>query len=139
MSKSGLKTAVGRLRHCLARSELSALSDGKLLGLFVSNRDEGAFAELVARLGPAVFAACRRTIGDHHAAEDAFQAVFLVLARKAHTIHPREAVGGWVYGVARRAALEAFAMRRRRERESPVATLPDRPVDDRERPGPDVL
>src|SRR5438067_3754345 len=104
MANAGIAATVGRVRRAVARAEAAALTDGQLLSRFVADRDEVAFAELVARLGPAVFAACRRLLGDHHAAEDAFQAAFVVLARKAHTVRPREAVAGWVYGVARKAA-----------------------------------
>ncbi len=100
-------------------------SDGALVRRFADERCEEAFAELVRRFGPAVFGVCRRTLGDHHLAEDAFQAVFVVLARKADTIRPPGAVGGWLYGVARKAAVEAGAMRRRKNRESLPGSLPD--------------
>jgi RNA polymerase sigma factor (sigma-70 family) len=82
----------------------------------------------VRRYGPAVFGVCRRALGDHHLAEDAFQAVFAVLARKADTIRPPGAVGGWLYGVARKAAVEAVAMRRRKAREALPGDLPDTPT-----------
>jgi RNA polymerase sigma factor (sigma-70 family) len=140
MSNAGIRAAVGRARRAAARAEAAALTDGQLLTRFVTDRDEAAFAELVARLGPAVFAACRRVLGDHHAAEDAFQAVFVVLAKKAHSVRPREAVAGWVYGVARKAALEALSVRRRRDRETLVAAVPDSPALPAEGPPePDVL
>lgn len=117
-------SALGRFVHRLA---VAGDSDGELVGRFVGARSEAAFAELVRRYGPAVFGVCRRALGDHHLAEDAFQAVFVVLARKAHTIRPPGAVGGWLYGVARKAAAEAAAMRRRKNRESLPGTLPDQP------------
>jgi RNA polymerase sigma factor (sigma-70 family) len=90
---------------------------------------ERAFAELVARYGPTVLAACRRVLADAHDAEDAFQAVFLVLARKAGTIRPPGAVGGWLYGVAVRTARKAktaAARRRRREMIATARTEPNR-------------
>src|SRR5262245_11712431 len=127
MSIGKLEAFVGRIRHEAGRAETRALTDGQLLTRFLTDRDQAAFAELVARLGPAVFAVCRRVLGDHHAAEDAFQAVFVVLARKAHAVRPPEAVAGWVHGVARKAALEAAALRRRRCRETLVAAVPDSP------------
>ena len=80
----------------------SGLTDGRLLTRFVSEHDEAAFAELVSRLGRSCSPPAAH--GDRHAAEDAFQVTF-VLARKAETIRPLEAVGGWVYRVARKAAL----------------------------------
>jgi RNA polymerase sigma factor (sigma-70 family) len=140
MPNARIGAVVGGICRAAARAEAAALTDGQLLTRFITDRDEVAFAELVARLGPTVFAVCRRVLGDHHAAEDTFQAVFVVLARKAHTVRPREAVAGWVHGVARKAALEAFAVRRRRHREMLVAVVPDAPAPPAEDPPePDVL
>src|SRR5436305_7645847 len=95
--------------------------DGELLGRFVERRDERALAELVERHGPMVWGVCRRLLG-HHDAEDAFQVTFIVLARKAGSVKPREMVGNWLYGVARQAALQARTARRR---EVQVAQMPD--------------
>jgi RNA polymerase sigma factor (sigma-70 family) len=101
-------------------------SDGRLLGDFLTSRDEAAFAELVARFGPMVFAVCRRLTGHHQDAEDAFQAAFVVLARKAGSIWPREAIGNWLYGVAVRVAREARVVSAKRHaREVPRARLPE--------------
>jgi RNA polymerase sigma factor (sigma-70 family) len=112
-------------RQFLGRLAAREETDGALVRQFVEVRSESAFAELVRRHGPRVFGVCVRALGDHHLAEDAFQASFVVLARKAHTIHPPEAVGAWLFGVARRAAAEAVTMRRKcREQSSGV--LPDR-------------
>jgi RNA polymerase sigma factor (sigma-70 family) len=117
-----------RLRPRLARLAQPPTSDADLLRRFVSGRDEDAFAELVRRHGPAVLAVCRRITGDPHDADDAFQAAFLVLARKADRVRPGEPLAGWLYGVAVRAARAALARRcRRRSRERPVAGLPDVP------------
>jgi RNA polymerase sigma factor (sigma-70 family) len=101
------------------------LSDGQLLGRFVAGRDEAAFAALVRRHGAMVLGVCRRVLGDFHDAEDAFQATFLVLARKAGAVVKREALGCWLYQVAYHTALEAGAARaRRRGRERGMKDMP---------------
>jgi hypothetical protein len=84
------------LRH-LAGAE--AASDRDLLGQFAATREGTAFAELVRRHGPVVLAACRRGVGHHHGADDAFQAIFLVLARRAGAIQRPELLGNWLYRV----------------------------------------
>jgi RNA polymerase sigma factor (sigma-70 family) len=100
-------------------------TDGQLLARFVASRDEASFATLVRRHGPMVLGVCRRLLGDFHEAEDAFQATFLVLARKAAAIVKRESVGCWLYGVADRTAREASVRSaRRRARERPMHELP---------------
>src|SRR5262245_61812264 len=83
------------------------LTDRQLLDRFVAHREEAAFAALVERHGPTVLRVCRRVLRDGHAAEDAFQATFLVLARKAGSITRGELLGNWLYGVACRAAARA--------------------------------
>jgi hypothetical protein len=80
------------VRGLAARPDPDNTTDATLLGRFIAARDETAFAALVDRHGPLVFRVCRRVLGDVHEAVDAFQAVFLVLARKAATVHPREAL-----------------------------------------------
>src|SRR5262249_28091211 len=101
------------VRH-LAMSHLAALPDAELLERFAAWRDETAFTVLVQRHGPLVLAACRRLLNDRHAAEDALQATFLVLARKGGLLKPPEALGPWLYGVATRTALKARAREARR-------------------------
>jgi RNA polymerase sigma factor (sigma-70 family) len=100
--------------------------DGDLLARFAATRDEAAFAELVRRYGRLVYGVCRRVTGSHDLAEDAFQAVFVVLAAKAAAVRPPSAVGAWLHGVACRTALRARTMAdRRRRREAPAAALPE--------------
>src|SRR5579884_2297839 len=82
-------------------------SDTVLLQRYIHQRDEAAFTALVARHGNWVLRLCRRILGDVHAAEDAFQATFLILARKAHSLKQPDALPAWLYGVARRVALKA--------------------------------
>src|SRR5687768_2216486 len=82
------------------------LSDEQLLDRFVRRRDEGAFAALVRRHGPMVLGVCRRVLRDGHHAEDAFQATFLILVRKAELIQERQLLHNWLYGVAYRTAVK---------------------------------
>src|SRR6478672_87945 len=77
------------------------LDDRHLLDRFARHRDEAAFAALVRRHGPMVLGVCRRVLRDRHAAEDAFQATFLLLARKAGSLRQPDRLGPWLYGVAR--------------------------------------
>jgi RNA polymerase sigma factor (sigma-70 family) len=105
---------------------LRGLTDGQLLARFIERRDEAAFEALVRRHGPMVLGLCRRVLGSLHDAEDAFQATFLVLARKAASLRSRELVGNWLYGTAYRTALEARAtIARRRAREKQVGVMPE--------------
>lgn len=125
MVTSGSKTLLLHLRRAALLGAGPEISDGQLLEQFISRRDEAAFATLVRRHGPLVFGVCRRIIGNVHDAEDAFQATFLVLARKAANIARREAVGNWLYGVAYRTARRAKAAATRRwAREKQVNNMP---------------
>src|SRR5690349_6141197 len=82
-------------------------SDAHLLERFALERDEAAFASLLGRHGPLVWGVCRRVLIEEQAAEDAFQATFLVLVRKAHAVSKKASIRSWLYGVALRVALRA--------------------------------
>jgi RNA polymerase sigma factor (sigma-70 family) len=100
-------------------------TDGQLLARFVATRDEASFAALLRRHGPMVLGVCRRVLRNFHDAEDAFQATFLVLARKAPGVVKRDSVGSWLYAVAYHAAVEsAHANVRRQARERQVKDMP---------------
>src|SRR5262245_35153602 len=114
----GVQQWIRHLRTAVAVREGAGLSDGQLLEAFLARRDETAFAALVQRYGPMVLGVCRRILGGSTDAEDAWQAVFLVLARKAGSVRARERLGPWLHRVACRTALKArAALRRRHQRE----------------------
>ncbi|HEY1188695.1 MAG TPA: sigma-70 family RNA polymerase sigma factor, partial [Gemmata sp.] len=109
-------------------------SDGQLLERFVRLRDEGAFATVVRRHGPMVLGVCRRVLGNAADADDAFQATFLVLARKAASVTARDRLAGWLQRVAlnaarklRRANLRRAAHEHARAAPSEPATEPPEP------------
>jgi RNA polymerase sigma factor (sigma-70 family) len=126
-----------RLLDCIRRVALlrdgGGLSDGQLLALFVNHRDGDAFAALLNRHGPMVMGVCRRVLRHQQDAEDAFQATFLVLARKADSVRAQGALAGWFYRVAYRTAVEARArIARRRAKEQQVNELPEPAIEPHE-------
>jgi RNA polymerase sigma factor (sigma-70 family) len=124
MADTPLDRAVRGLRHLLGASGAPELSDGQLLTQFATRRDEAAFAELVRRHGPMVRGVCRRVLGNPHDADDAFQATFLILARKAAGAGRYPSVGGWLHAVAYHVALRERARAgRRRQHERQVARV----------------
>ena len=127
MAQGTSGAAVHDLATLLRSGAVGTLTDDQLLERFLSSRGEDAedaFAAVVERHGPMVLAVCRRILGDLDDAEDAFQAVFLVLARKARSIGRRELLANWLYGVAVRTARELKASRARRvAREKQVNTM----------------
>jgi RNA polymerase sigma factor (sigma-70 family) len=118
------------LRHIRAVSGGGAaddLPDSLLLDRFARHGDEAAFAALVRRHAPMVLGVCRRLLGDAHAAEDAIQATFLLLVRKARSLRRPDLLGPWLYGVARRTATKARTAAKRR-REVATADVPAEPT-----------
>jgi RNA polymerase sigma factor (sigma-70 family) len=131
MATDPLRTALHHLRRTLGTAD-AGVGDGELLQRFVAGRDEAAFELLVRRHERLVLGVCRRVLRDPHDAEDAFQATFLVLARKAAGISDRESVAGWLYRVAYRVALRAragAAGRGRHERTTPDLSAVPAPDD----------
>src|SRR5262245_40635594 len=105
----------GRRVEGLLRHLDSQWSDADLLGRFVATREEGAFAALLRRYGPMVLQVCRRVLSEVHDAEDAFQATFLLLVKKAHSIRKRESIASWLYGTAYRLAVQLRRQSARRK------------------------
>src|SRR5262245_28868898 len=126
MMTTQLSGVIQTLRRAGLRREEAERNDGQLLERYVRRRDETAFAALVQRHGPMVWGVCRRVLRGHQDAEDAFQATFLVLARKAGSVSPRDLVANWLYGVARQTALKARATcAKRGAREKQVIAMPE--------------
>jgi RNA polymerase sigma-70 factor (ECF subfamily) len=126
MATSQMSEIIQYLRRALLPQDGAGLTDGQLLEDFISRQDEPALAALVRRHAPMVWGVCRRVLHNHHDAEDAFQATFLVFVRKAASIASRELLANWLYGVAHQTALRARATAaRRKERERQVAEMPE--------------
>jgi len=131
--RSALATAAARMNRLIQhiRAGLpdpreTEQTDGQLLERYIARREEAAFAALVQRHAPMVWGVCRRVVPGHQEAEDAFQATFLVLVRKAASVVPRQMVGNWLYGVAYQTAIKARAMAARRHaREKQVTDMPE--------------
>ena len=127
------------LRVLLESGTVAGLSDGELLDRFTRERDEAAFTALIERHGPMVQRLCSDVMGNHHDAEDAFQATFLVLARHARSIRRPDSIASWLHGVAIRvsaAARSAAARRRTHERNRAALQVEQATVDE---PGSDTL
>jgi RNA polymerase sigma factor (sigma-70 family) len=123
METRPLGQALRYLRQLAAPPDGSRL-DAELIERFVVSQDEAAFARLVERHGPLVLGVCRRVLHNHHDAEDAFQATFLVLARKARHIRKRPALAAWLYKVAYHLSVKlrvSVKRRRQAERQTPPA------------------
>jgi RNA polymerase sigma factor (sigma-70 family) len=126
MATNQISEVIQHFRRTVLLRDGAGLTDGQLLEDYISCRDQVALAALVRRHGPMVWGVCRRVLWNHHDAEDAFQATFLVLVRKAASIVPRGMVANWLYGVAHQTALQARrTAARRRARERQVMEMPE--------------
>lgn len=129
MATSQMSEVLEHLRRTVLPHEDAGRSDGQLLQDYLSRREEAALAVLVRRHGPVVWGVCRRILRQPHDAEDAFQATFLVLVRKAASIASRDLVANWLYGVAYQTAMKARATAaKRKARERQVIEMPDAEV-----------
>ncbi len=117
MAHERLHGTLRHLRRVFDGEQAAGTTDAQLLERFLSRHDEAAFELLVWRHERMVLSVCRRVLHDDHEAEDAFQATFLVLVRKAGSIGRREAVASWLYRVAYRCALRARKARAKRSAE----------------------
>jgi RNA polymerase sigma factor (sigma-70 family) len=111
------------LQTLFTSGAIGGLDDGALLERFVAGRDEAAFELLVARHGPMVLRVCRAALADPNDADDAFQAVFLVLVRRAVAIRSQASVASWLFGVASRVSARAKVDANRRRRHEQQAAL----------------
>jgi RNA polymerase sigma factor (sigma-70 family) len=125
MARTVADRIIRLVRQAALGRDQGGCTDAALLEAYVARQDETAFEALLRRHGPMVFGVCRRVLHNQADAEDAFQATFLVLVRKASSIRSRATVGNWLYGVAHNTALKAKAMNRKRricEREAGTRT-----------------
>jgi RNA polymerase sigma factor (sigma-70 family) len=135
MALGRISEIIQHLRRTVSPRDGAGLSDGQLLEDYVRNRDETALAALVWRHGAMVWGVCRRILRNCQDAEDAFQATFLVLLRKAASVVPRERLANWLYGVAYQTALKARATAaKRRARETQMVDMPEPAFVERDRP-----
>ena len=136
MAGAGFGAAFRQLRGLFGAGSVVGLGDGQLLARYADSKDEAAFGALVARHGPMVLATCRAVLKNEHDVEDAFQATFLVLARKAHSVRGGDALGGWLHRVARRASVQAGSEAKRRRLKEAEASA--RRISNRAEPDPEL-
>jgi RNA polymerase sigma factor (sigma-70 family) len=126
MTTGQMNGFIQHLRRAVLLPDGAGMTDGQLLEDYISRCDEAALAALVRRHGPMVWGVCRRVLRNYHDAEDAFQATFLVLVRRAASIASRKLVANWLYGVAHQTALKARATAAKKNmRERQVTEMPE--------------
>jgi RNA polymerase sigma factor (sigma-70 family) len=129
MAINQISDLIHHLRRMVSPRDGAGLTDGQLLEDYISRRDEAALAALVRRHGAMVWGVCQRVLRNYHDAEDAFQATFLVLVRKAASIASAELVANWLFGVAHQTALKARATAAKSgARERQVTQMPEPPA-----------
>src|SRR6476619_6443103 len=129
MAGGQLRNVQGQIGRLVASRQAQGLPDHELLARFVRQHDEASFAALMERHGPMVLGVCLRVLKNAHDAEDACQAAFLVLARRAGSIRTQASVGSWLYGVAYRAAANLRRqVARRRSHVVPVVEMAQPPA-----------
>ena len=114
MASEHLGSVIHSLQRLFGAGTVNALSEAQLLERFISHKDEAAFEAILQRHGPMVLGVCRRVLDNPQDVDDAFQATFLILVKKARSIHDRDILSTWLYGVARRVAVRARVNARRR-------------------------
>src|SRR5262249_51534034 len=135
MADSRARPSLESIQMLWSVGTLTGMGDRQLLERFVAGDEPAAqvaFAAMVRRHGPMVMTVCRQWLADPHAAEDAFQATFLVLARKAPRLRQSDLLGPWLYGVATRTARKASASERlqSRRRQQLLAGGPEASIGD---------
>src|SRR5262249_12945792 len=126
MVSNRLSEVLQHVRRALIRGDMAGLTEKQLLECFINNKENAALEALMRRYSPMVWGVCRRILHNHHDAEDAFQATFLVLIRKAASIVQPEMFANWLYGVAYQTALNAkTTAAKRKERERQVTEMPE--------------
>src|SRR5262245_53518700 len=125
MPQGQLGSLLRHLRRLIGGGPAADTPDALLLQQFVEQRDEAAFTSLVGRHGPLVLGVCRRVLHDAHEADDAFQATFMILAKRAASVRRPEALSSWLYGVAYRVSARARGGSLKRfTHESQVTAMP---------------
>ncbi len=128
MAKAGWGSVAKQMGRLFAEGTLSGLSEGQLLERFAQRRDEAAFEALLVKHGPMVLGVCRKVLGNPQDAEDAFQATFLVLARKAGSVRNGDSLAPWLHRVARRVSTRAGLANARRKDREPLSSAGE-PID----------
>lgn len=125
MATKPASLSFGQLLRVFCAQDSVGRTDGQLVERFLVHQDEAAFAALVRRHGPMVLGVCRRILGNDADSEDAFQATFLVLVRKATSLASRSVLGDWLHGVARHTALKARAATAHRRAKEQATARPN--------------